>query len=210
MGEIHFDRKLAPGGEKSIIPVCNAYKPTTQNEFYSEIERALSNGVKFVLCLIDVHFTDKSKVIPLIEFCKKNNIEIINFDYVQIVATGRKTPDEIKKHLPEDTTTIIKETLSIFSSPETHECLRSISPDALIFAGEIAGCCVKASAMGFGEESMYYCWHGEEFGAVQYGYPIYTQKDLIFDDGYPEKDYQNLDHPLIYKFKSIAENKTYA
>lgn len=210
MGEIHFDRKLVPGGEKSVIPVCKNYEPTTKNEFYSEIEGALSNGVKFVLCLIDIHSTDKSKLIPLIMFCKRNNIEIINFDHVQSVAGGRKTPDEIAEHLPKDTRTIIKETASIFSSPETHEYLRAISPDALIFAGEVAGCCIKASAMGFGEESLYYCWHGEEFGAVQYGYPIYTQKDLIFDDGSPEKDYQKLDHPLIYKFKSIAQNKTYA
>ncbi|MCL6272227.1 cysteine hydrolase [Sansalvadorimonas sp. 2012CJ34-2] len=202
-GDYHFNRDLAPEGCKSINPVCKNYVPDVEKEFYSQIDKALNSGLKFTLCLVDVYSIPKAKVINLIEFCKNREIDIINYDYEPIVADGRRTPDEILKVLPEGTPTIIKQTFSIFSAPETHEHLRGVSPDALIIAGEICNCCIAASILGLDQNSIYHDWYGDEFGATQYGYPVYTHKDLILDSGYPDKDLNKIQNKLFYNFQLL-------
>ena len=202
-GDICFNASLTPHREKAVVAVCKNYFPDIESEFYFQIQRAIEKNVKFVLCLVDVYKLHKGRAVQLIEFCKRNKIDIINFEYSQNRCLHRKTPEEIVRHFPKGTPTIFKETFSIFSSPETHEHLKRLSPDALIFSGEVCDCCIKASVLGIERESIYFDWYGQEFGATQYGFPVYLQENLVYDDN---NSYKDFDHPLLYKFKSIAHN----
>ena len=199
-GDIHFNRELAPDGKHAIRALCKEYRPDTHREFYNEIELAKSRGIKFTLCLIDTWFNEESSIISLVEFCKRHGIHIIDFNTELVAAIGSGTSDNIKKHFPENTPEIIKQTYSIFSTPDTHEMLDKLKPDALIVAGQVAGCCIRASVLGRRKENAVY---GEEFGANQYGFPVYTHKSLIWSAN-EGKDYDELQGDLLFKFEHIG------
>lgn len=202
-GQVHFNKKLAPDGAECFVPQCKPYIPDTSQEFYSQINMALSNGVKFVVFIIDAMTFNNNSIIDLIEFCKKQNIPIVDIEFENNSARGWGTHECYKKHYPETAHKIIKPTLSIFSTPETHEYLKEKKPDALIVAGQVADICIKASIFGLKSDSEYHEWFNDEFGAIEYGFPVYTHPDFIYDY-YPEKGFSSLQHERFYKFSSIS------
>ncbi len=181
-GEVHFNRDLAPRGCKAITANCMRHTPNIEEGFYEQINVALKNRIHFVTCLIDLG-SDEGFVIPnvadLVMFSNHHSIPVINYIDESDAAYGNKTPKIVSKHFLTGTKNIIKPTFSIFSTPETHETLYDLKPDALIFAGELANVCVRASLEGFDDNDSLASTYGAEFGAVQYGFPVYTHNDLL-------------------------------
>ncbi len=182
-GEIVFNNDLKPLSVRSVKPACKSVVPNVSADFYDEIDRAVTCGVVFVVCLIDIDsnpkYEYKERIFSLIDFAKKRRIKCINFEFEAVAACGERTPAEILQILPDKTPTIMKQTHSIFSAPETHEVLTVIKPDALILAGQMANCCIRASAYGVKQGTTYYENYGEEYGAVEYGYSAWLKSEHI-------------------------------
>ncbi|MCL6272178.1 cysteine hydrolase [Sansalvadorimonas sp. 2012CJ34-2] len=205
IGEIHFNRELAPSGKESVIASNYlSYTPDISGDFYDEIDKALRSGLKFVLCLIDVYSDAEyiEELKKLVVFCKDRKIDIINFEFEPILAKAKKKC-KIANFLPQSTPNIVKPMPSIFSTPETHDHLRRLNAGALIIAGEFDNCCIRSSIIGIKEGTEYFEFDGEEFGAVEYGYSVYTQKKLIKNYDPTSPTLHSMEHERLYKFSSI-------
>ena len=181
-GEVHFNRDFAPGGCRAVTPKCKKYIPDKKGNFFCEVEKALKEDVKLVTCLVDINSNEHSyllSVIKLVDFCNHYSIPVVDFQLETDVALGRKTKTLIRDHFLPSTKTLVKPTCSIFSTPETHEMLFEFMPDALIFAGELAEICVHASVHGFSENYQYASGYGVEYGALEYGFPVYMHKEFV-------------------------------
>ncbi len=181
-GEIHFNRDLSPGGIRAVTPKCKKYIPDVEGKLYNEVSIALTKGIRFVTCLIDLNPHDSftlMNALILIEFCNTHSIPIIKFSLESDVAGGYKFPKSVRMQLTPTTKNIIKPTYSIFSTPDTHEVLKDFIPDALIFSGAYGDVCIHASSQGYDETYSSALLYGAEFGATQYGFPVYIHPNLI-------------------------------
>ena len=175
-----FPEAYKPNGDNSIVAVCRPYEPVMSENLFSQVANAQGYGLTFAACIIDPYSAkNQEAIVTLIDFCSENNIPVLIYRFASLEAAGKTIPSSIATRLPATATHIMKTTYSIFSSPETHRHLRDINPDALIFAGEVGECCIKASAVGLSRDERLYREFGEEFGAIDYGFPVYSQKDLI-------------------------------
>ncbi|MCL1076620.1 cysteine hydrolase [Parashewanella spongiae] len=202
-GEIIFNQTLIPRGLNAVTLNCKIYKPNVNSEFYFQIEKAIEQNVRFALCIVDVRDSQILRTTQLIQFCKSKSIPIFAFEYSNNICVFEDIPSELKALLPKNQPRLIKETFSIFSVPKFHRELTRVKPDALIVAGSIGECCIKASILGTSDDFKCMLWHDKEYGAVQYGIPVYTQSRLIFSH---TKLFDELEHPLLYKFDDITDH----
>ena len=178
--KIHFNKDLIPGSSHAINPDCKEYTPEINNNLFSEVDKAMHQGITFTAILVDV--SEKpyvENILKLVEFCNSRSIPILNYEFEHHAAKGDRTPRRLKNIFTKNTTSIMKQTHSIFSTPETHLQLSKLKPDALIMAGEMDNCCIRASMYGVKEGTNYFDDYGEEYGAVEYGYRVYSQSELI-------------------------------
>jgi len=197
-----FPIHLKPGAEKSVISVVKSYTPNVKNGFYDELKLAINGDIKFACFIIDAMLDETPFIencIQLIRFCKKNNIPVMNFQHEPDAKAGLSTHPLLISELGQNTTTIIKPTFSIFSADLTHEHLRTLSPDALIIVGGEADLCIIASTIGNHKEVYATEDYGEEFGATEYGYPVYIQEGLVYPDNV-EKILDSFKHELLFRF----------
>ena len=202
-GSVLFNQTLIPSGLSCATLNCKQYTPNTHSSLYYQIEQALKANITFTACLIDVHDSLIPRAVQMIDFCKIHDIRIFLFEYSNNICQFDDAPAVLKGKLEKNQSRIIKETCSIFSVPYFHKQLNTIKPDALIVLGSLTENCIEASVLGSNANSTYTHWHGTEYGAVQYGLPVYTHEELLFS--HQKNAEQHLKHDRVFKFKDIEE-----
>lgn len=196
-----FPSELKPGGKQAVsAQIKTPYTPDTSNDFWSEVVKAKNEGVKFVACLVDCYGLNSLNIMEFVSFCKDKGIEIINVEFDIYHDHGKET--FIADRLPAGTPTVVKSTQSMFSSEDMHKQLEDKAPDALIVAGEYLDSCIRSSIMGIKEGTVNHDKYGDEFGAVEYGFPVYSHFGLIRRERsmWGLEEYNKLEGDNFHKF----------
>ncbi|CAM3460492.1 hypothetical protein [Parendozoicomonas haliclonae] len=199
----HFPNNLRPGSSNAVVAIPKPYTPDTSQPFYEELKKALDNNVKLVACLVDAYGCNTTEIGELVIFCRDHNIEILNVEFDIYSDHGKEISGIISSEFPEHTRTAIKSTQSIFSSPQTHHFLRQHAPDGIIIAGEHFNSCIRATTVGIKEGDPNHDMFGDEYGALEYGFPVYTHFGLIRETGSKQchEEYKSFTNENYHRFE---------